>query len=352
MEGKAMERNIYALMLLIMAWANTYIKSRKLEVWEETKNFNRIVRMMLSMSFRLFFVFACILFSANEVEAQLCSGGVRFEKPGCLENPVVDKGSFQIFPGRNDQTPPVCNSSLGSLNTHEYYVSDGIYSQFGDVENAKLPTSDDSKSYLVYKPATPGSVLTVRVHKIPEAQTNQVFVSFRFFIGNVLGDATQSGQGTYIKTNSSSGNYDFQITKDGCSGESLSVGSGGGLDLGTSFCDGQYGWYTMRALITLPDNLEGNYLDIYLETNFYNQPAGDVIFFDNVLVSYDGTICVEKSTACPGDVLSLTDEVYPYGSAIAWQYRYPDHSDQWFDIADPSAGFTFNPNGEIEKQNL
>ena len=56
--------------------------------------------------------------------------------------------------------------------------------------------------------------------------------------------------------------------------------------------------------------------------------------------------------ACPGDVLSLTDEVYPYGTAISWQYRYPDNSDQWFDVADPSAGFTFNPDGDFDKQNL
>ena len=349
-----MERKICALMLLVMAGANKYIKFRKLEVGEETKNFNRIVRMMLSMSFRLFAVFACILFSANEVEAQLCSGGVRFEKPGCLENPVVDKGVFQIYPGRPDQTQPGCNSNLGNLSGHQYYVSDGIYSQFGDVENAKLPSDDDSKSYLLYKPSTTNSILTVRVHKLSEEQSNQVFVSFRFFYGNVNGDAASPVTGTYIKTNSSNGNYDFYITKDDCPGdvEQLSAGSGGGLDLGTSFCGDKYGWYTMRALITLPEYLTNDYLDIWLEMNFYNQPAGDVIFLDNVLVSYNGTICVEKSMACPGDVLSLTDEVYPYGTAIAWQYRYPDNSDQWFDIADPSAGFTFNPDGGFDKQNL
>ena len=233
-------------------------------------------------------------------------------------------------------------------------MSDGIYSQFGDVENAKLPSDDDSKSYLLYKPSTTNSILTVRVHKLPGNPTNQVFVSFRFFYGNVKGDPASPVTGTYIKTNSSNGNYDFYITKDDCPEQvhQVSSGSSGGLDLGTSFCGDKYGWYTMRALITLPEYLDNNFLDIWLEMNFYNQPAGDVIFLDNVLVSYNGTICVEKSMACPGDVLSLTDEVYPYGTAISWQYRYPDNSDQWFDVADPSAGFTFNPDGDFDKQNL
>ena len=120
---------------------------------------------------------------------------------------------------------------------HQYYVSDGIYSEFGGVEGVKLPSEDDSKSYLLYKPSTTNSILTVRVHKLSESQTNQVFVSFRFFYGNVNGDASSPVTGTYIKTNSSNGNYDFYITKDDCPGdvEQLSSGSGGGLDLGTSW---------------------------------------------------------------------------------------------------------------------
>ena len=354
MEGKAMERKIYALMLLIMAWANKYIKSKIGEISGVIRNFMEEAGVILSMSFRLLVVVSCLFFSVAEVEAQLCSGGVRFEKPGCLENPVVDKGIFQIYPGRPDQTQPGCNSNLGELSGHQYYVSDGIYSQFGDVENAKLPSDDDSKSYLLYKPSNTNSILTVRVHKLPGNPTNQVFVSFRFFYGNVKGDPASPVTGTYIKTNSSNGNYDFYITKDDCPEQvhQVSSGSSGGLDLGTSFCGDKYGWYTMRALITLPEYLDNNFLDIWLEMNFYNQPAGDVIFLDNVLVSYNGTICVEKSMACPGDVLSLTDEVYPYGTAISWQYRYPDNSDQWFDVADPSAGFTFNPDGDFDKQNL
>ena len=349
-----MERKIYALMLLIMAWANKYIKSKIGEISGVIRNFMEEAGVILSMSFRLLVVVSCLFFSVAEVEAQLCSGGVRFEKPGCLENPVVDKGIFQIYPGRPDQTQPGCNSNLGELSGHQYYVSDGIYSQFGDVENAKLPSDDDSKSYLLYKPSTTNSILTVRVHKLPGNPTNQVFVSFRFFYGNVKGDPASPVTGTYIKTNSSNGNYDFYITKDDCPEQvhQVSSGSSGGLDLGTSFCGDKYGWYTMRALITLPEYLDNNFLDIWLEMNFYNQPAGDVIFLDNVLVSYNGTICVEKSMACPGDVLSLTDEVYPYGTAISWQYRYPDNSDQWFDVADPSAGFTFNPDGDFDKQNL
>ncbi|MBO5829461.1 MAG: hypothetical protein J6R59_13565, partial [Paludibacteraceae bacterium] len=349
-----MERKIHTLMLLIKARAGKYIKSKIGEISVVIRNFMEKERVVLSVSFKFLVAVSCLFFSVAEMEAQLCSGGVRFEKPGCLENPVVDKGVFQIYPGRPDQTQPSCNSDLGNLSGHQYYVSDGIYSEFGGVEGVKLPSEDDSKSYLLYKPSTTNSILTVRVHKLSESQTNQVFVSFRFFYGNVNGDASSPVTGTFIKTNSSNGNYDFYITKDDCPGdvEQLSSGSGGGLDLGTSFCGDKYGWYTMRALITLPEYLDNNFLDIWLEMNFYNQPAGDVIFLDNVLVSYNGTICVEKSMACPGDVLSLTDEVYPYGTAISWQYRYPDNSDQWFDVADPSAGFTFNPDGDFDKQNL
>ena len=180
-----MERKIYALMLLIMAWANKYIKSKIGEISGLIRNFMEEAGVILSMSFRLLVVVSCLFFSVAEVEAQVCSGGVRFEKPGCLENPVVDKGIFQIYPGRPDQTQPGCNSNLGNLSGHQYYVSDGIYSQFGDVENAKLPSDDDSKSYLLYKPSNTNSILTVRVHKLPGNPTNQVFVSFRFFYGNV-----------------------------------------------------------------------------------------------------------------------------------------------------------------------
>ena len=162
-----MERKIHTLMLLIKARAGKYIKSKIGEISVVIRNFMEKERVVLSVSFKFLVAVSCLFFSVAEMEAQLCSGGVRFEKPGCLENPVVDKGVFQIYPGRPDQTQPSCNSDLGNLSGHQYYVSDGIYSEFGGVEGVKLPSEDDSKSYLLYKPSTTNSILTVRVGAVP-----------------------------------------------------------------------------------------------------------------------------------------------------------------------------------------
>ena len=144
------------------------------------------------------------------------------------------------------------------------------------------------------------------------------------------------------------------LVKDNCSTNSgASASNGGGVDLNLSGCGEAYGWFTVRVYKELTsEHMKKDYLEFGLNTNFSNQSKGDVLFVEYVRNNNEAAVCVDKGVACPGDVLHLTQEIYPVGTDIAWKYRYPDVSQDWLDVDDPSAGFLFNPDGEFKKQHL
>ena len=155
MEGKAMERKIYALMLLIMAWANKYIKSKIGEISGVIRNFMEKERVVLSVSFKLLVVVSCLFFSVAEVEAQVCTGGVRFDGLESCMDEEIDKYFFLIKKGE----AVYCDATLD--NQGQYYVTDSIYEKFGldadknPLEHVRLPDNaigDNDRTFFVINP--------------------------------------------------------------------------------------------------------------------------------------------------------------------------------------------------------
>ena len=355
-----MERKIYALMLLIMAWANKYIKSKIGEISRVIRNFMEKERVVLSVSFKFLVAVSCLFFSVAEVEAQVCSGGVRFDGiNGCLDQ-EVDKYFFKLIKGDAVN----CNESLDGPNM--YYVSDDIYNKYGVDANGNpyqyvhLPDNaidDPERTFFMINPGMGnGYSLTLKIPK--SGYSNGILdVSFRFYFGNVSPDedVVLNDKHFQVGINDNMGiQPQLTLVKDNCSTNSgASASNGGGVDLNLSGCGEAYGWFTVRVYKELTsEHMKKDYLEFGLNTNFSNQSKGDVLFVEYVRNNNEAAVCVDKGVACPGDVLHLTQEIYPVGTDIAWKYRYPDVSQDWLDVDDPSAGFLFNPDGEFKKQHL
>ncbi|MBQ9100450.1 MAG: hypothetical protein IJY54_03605, partial [Paludibacteraceae bacterium] len=339
MEGKAMERKIYALMLLIMAWANKYIKSKIGEIHGITKPV-LVISVLFFLSPEVVFSQVCTPSSDGSIQSLVGTdmNSKEEDADGIYSLDDVEVGGnseFTLFNENNAQYDP----SLSNKNT--YLVTNKVNSLWGGNENAILPENKDGNSYLVVRPPTGTHTLFSVNFSVEELRkkfepylencgnspSTKSVVSFRVFLGNLYEQEPQSAAFPMYLQNMSKGAISkMLLTKEG-----------GGTTQGDPIQFRGSGWYTLTLEITWPNyicwDIHNNALsnqNIEIRSNFYNNSDGTVLFFDYIS-SKTPHVCINMTSGCKDDLVKLYAYDYEPGTTIKWQYKYPDAENTWVD---------------------